>query len=161
MAHSVVTQSKFSRALTECHHKSLRGLAKCFWTAKSWEIQHCMIHLIPTIKSLLHSQKLLGNSQLMLPNPEWLVLLMLAASWNCRRGDQGALLPSPEKAIECKSGMQTTVASSSTKAKLIAAFAAAETARCLQFILQELGLPQSGSADTHAGNQTALSNHQW
>ena len=82
-------------------------------------------------------------------------MLVVVLNFEKRRTSTQCAFTFSGGAIANKSETQTMTALSSTEAEFIAAFAATKATWCPTSILQELGHPLNGPAETHIGNQAA------
>ena len=157
-AYAATTMSKFSSNPSECHHKLLKGMAKCLQIAKSWGIKFARPEPDSDCQEPAPSPDAVGEFDIDINQPRLMGFVDVSCGNDLRkrRSITGFVFTHVGGAVSCESKTQTLTASSHAEAEFIAACDAGKTARCLRFTLQELGFPQEGPTEIHVDNQAAL-----
>ena len=161
IGYAVVALSKYSGYPREVHYSFLKSVAKYLRRTKSWGIRFRKsksdLRLPASAYDLIsHDAKLPDFPSL---EPFDLTGFVDAAHANDlrkRRSTTGYAFMLCGAVIAYKSKTQSITATSSTEAEFIAAVAAAKTAKYLQSILSDLGMPPRGPTRLYEDNMAAI-----
>ena len=154
--------SKFSQNPARCHYIAVKRVFRYLWQRKNWGLIYWRKKPRVDLPFVPFTKQSLEDSDLQFVEPEKYMQLNVyvdaahVTDVKTRRSISGLVATINGTTIAYRAKWQTTVATSSTEAEFIAAVTAGKISKHLRFILDELGLKQSGPTAICEDNSAAI-----